>query len=219
MKKLNNQPNPEHLAKAKLLGIPVSTKQCIEICNHLRYKKISFAKTFLEDVAALRKAVPFKKFNRDMGHKKGMSAGRFPQKAAIHVLDLIKSVESNAQDKGLNAGNLKIIKMIANKAAIPITGGRHRNATKRTHLEIEVKEILSKRPAKNEVSDKKSSVDTTSKNSKKEEIKKKENDEQKQPIQKTEPIKLKTENEEQVQKPVQQEENKENIQASEEKAQ
>lgn len=131
----------EHLASAKAMSLPVSAKHCIEICDYIRYKKTSFAKAFLEDVSQLKKAVPFKRFKRDMGHKVGnMAAGRFPQKAAKEFLKLIKSVEANAQNKGLNTANLKIVRILSNRASAPVTGGRHRQGTKRTHLEIQVKE-------------------------------------------------------------------------------
>ena len=133
------------MAFAKALNLPVSTKHSIEISNHLRYKKTAFAKSFLEDVIGLKKAVPFKTFNNNVGHKPGMAAGRYPQKAAKEFLSLIKSVEANAQMKGLNSSNLKITKLLANKASEPMTGGRHRRGTKRTHLEIEVKELVGKK--------------------------------------------------------------------------
>ncbi|MEK6939315.1 MAG: 50S ribosomal protein L22 [Nanoarchaeota archaeon] len=129
-----------HLAAAKALNLPVSTKHCIEICDSLRYKDVSYAKKFLEEVVALKRAVPFRKYVMNTGHKKGMSTGRFPAKAASEVLKLLNSVEANAHFKGLNTGSLKITKLIANKASIPVTGTRHRTATKRTHLEVEVKE-------------------------------------------------------------------------------
>lgn len=132
--------NKEHFATAKATNLPLSTKQCIEISNTLRYKNTRYAKKYLEEVAELKRAVPFKRFIRDLGHKPGMAAGRFPQKAAKEFLKLIKSVEANAQAKGLNILNLKISKIMANKASIPVGGGRHRHGTKRTHLEIEVKE-------------------------------------------------------------------------------
>ncbi len=125
-----------HTASAKVLSSAISTKHSIEISNYLRYKSVGFAKSFLEDVVALKKAVPFKKFNRDVGHKPGMASGRFPKKAAAVFLAMIKSVESNAQAKGLNTSHLKIIKILANKASIPATGGRQRYGTKRTHLEV-----------------------------------------------------------------------------------
>ena len=137
--------NPEHFARANSFNVPISTKQSIEISKSLRYKRTNYAISFLEEVIGLRKAVPFKTFNRDMGHKAGMSSGRFPQKAAKEFLRLVKSVEANAQFKGLNTSNLKITKLVANKGVVPITGGRHRRATKRTNLEIEVKEVAGKK--------------------------------------------------------------------------
>ena len=116
----------EHIASAKAVGVPVSTKHSIEISKFLRYKPVSFAKAYLNEVIDLKKAIPFKTFNRDRGHKAGMAAGRFPEKAAKEFLKLLNSAESNAQFKGLNVSNLKIVKLLANKAAIPMTGGRNR---------------------------------------------------------------------------------------------
>ncbi|MDP3734197.1 MAG: 50S ribosomal protein L22 [Nanoarchaeota archaeon] len=132
----------EHRASAKMTNLPISTKQSIEISRYLRYKNTTFAKKFLGEVALLRKAVPFTRFTQDMGHKAGMAAGRYPQKAAREFLRLIKSVEANAHAKGLNTTNLKIVKLLANKASIPLTGGRIRHGTKRTHLEVMVMEAL-----------------------------------------------------------------------------
>jgi len=131
---------PEHIAKASAKDLPVSTKQCVEITRSLRYKNTGYAKKFLEEVSALERAVPYTKFHKDLGHKRGMGPGRYPQKAAKEFLALVKAVESNAQVKGLDISNLKIIKLVANKASIPFTGGRHRHGTKRSHLEIEVAE-------------------------------------------------------------------------------
>ena len=129
-----------HLAAAKALNLPVSTKHCIEICDSLRYKNVSYAKQYLEAVVSLKRPVPFKKFLHNMGHKKGMSAGRYPTKAASEILKLLKSVEANAHFKGLNTSSLKITKLVANRAPNPFGGGRHRTGTKRTHVEVEVKE-------------------------------------------------------------------------------
>ena len=126
MTKKQSTEGTEHLASAKALNLPISTKHSIEISRHLRYKTTAFAIRFLEDVVVQKQAVPFKRFKRDVGHKAGMSAGRYPQKAALDFLKLVKSVEANAQVKGLNTSSLKIIKLIANKASVPLTGGRHR---------------------------------------------------------------------------------------------
>jgi large subunit ribosomal protein L22 len=149
-----------HSAKAKTTNLSISTKHCVEISRFLRYKTTSFAKEYLQDVIDLKKAIPFKKFNRDTGHKVGsMAAGRYPQKAAKEFLKLVGSVEANAQSKGLNISNLKISKLIPNKASIPMTGGRHRSATKRTHLEIEVIEANNQ---KSKTSDSKKKVKSQS---------------------------------------------------------
>lgn len=130
----------DHTACARALNLPISPKHGAEISRYLRYKDTSFAKSFLEEVMALRKAVPFKRFTKDLGHKPGMASGRFPQKAAKEFLQLIKSVEANAQNRGLDIASLKIVKILANKASIPFTGGRLQRSKKRTHLEIVVKE-------------------------------------------------------------------------------
>ena len=165
-KKQKSEQN-EHSARASGQNMGVSTKHCLEICRHLRYKRTAQAKKILEDVIAMKVPIPFKKFNRDMGHKAGIAAGRFPQKAAREVLKLIKSVEANAQNKGLNTANLKIIKLLANKAATPMTGGRQRTGTKRTHVEIEVKETKEK---KKEKRDKKTETPDKKKDTKEEKI-------------------------------------------------
>ncbi|MBI2662519.1 50S ribosomal protein L22 [Candidatus Woesearchaeota archaeon] len=135
----------EHSATARLLSAPISTKQSVEISYHLRYEDLAWAKAFLEEVVAMRKPVPYRRATMDLGHKPGMAGGRFPQKAASHFLQLLKSVEANAQFKGLNTSSLKISKLIANKASIPFSGGRGRHATKRTHIEIEVIERKQKK--------------------------------------------------------------------------
>ncbi|MBI2103009.1 50S ribosomal protein L22 [Candidatus Woesearchaeota archaeon] len=130
----------EHQASAKSLNIPVSTKHSIEIAKAIRYKTTSYAKQLLADVVALKRPIEFRTFKNNIGHKPGMAAGRFPEKAARQFLKLVHAVEANAQFKGLNVDDLKIVKMTANLASIPSGGGRLRHKTKRTHLEIVVKE-------------------------------------------------------------------------------
>ena len=167
--KQTNQ-NAGHFARSKTTNLSISTKHSVEISRFLRYKTISFAKKYLQDVVDLKKAIPFKKFKRDIGHKVGsMAAGRYPQKAAKEFLKLISSVESNAQGKGLNTSSLKISKLISNKASIPMTGGRHRSATKRTHLEIEV--VETSRTKDKKTSSKETKKETPVVEEKKEEVK------------------------------------------------
>lgn len=139
------RPPEEHLARARAESLPVSTKHSIELCRYFRYKTVAQAKKLLDEVIALKKAVPFKRFKRNVGHKPGIAAGRYPRKAARELLKLLKAVEANAQFKGLNTSCLKITKLLANKAPIPSTGGRWRTATRRTHLEVIVQEAKEKK--------------------------------------------------------------------------
>jgi large subunit ribosomal protein L22 len=136
------QAEEEHAAKAVGRALPISTKQSVEICNFIRQMSIEKAKRRLADVINKKSAVPFKRFNDNIGHKKGMiAAGRYPEKACSHVLKLLESVEANAQFKGLNTANLVITHICANKAARPWHYGRQRRRkTKRTNVEIIVEE-------------------------------------------------------------------------------
>ena len=145
MKEEKQKIGSEHLAKASASNLSVSTKHSVELCRNLRYKKTAKAKEILEGVIAVKKPIPFRRFTKDLGHKPGIGAGRYPQKAAKEFLKLVRAVENNAQFKGLNTSSLKIVKIVANKASVPMTGGRHRTSTKRTHLEIEVREAKEKK--------------------------------------------------------------------------
>ena len=150
---MNKQIDEKEIARASATSLPISTKQSIEICNFLRNKKLEKAKVILERVLEKKEAIPFKRFGSDTGHKKGaIGAGRYPQKTAKEILKLLNSVEANAQIKGLNPDDLKIIQLIANKASAPWRFGRkRRRKAKRTHIEIIVKskeEISKEKPKK-----------------------------------------------------------------------
>ncbi|MCX6711814.1 MAG: 50S ribosomal protein L22 [Candidatus Woesearchaeota archaeon] len=130
--------------QAKIVGkdLSISTKQSIEIANFIRGKNIEKAKNELKKVIEKKLAIPFKRYNRDMGHKKGnIAAGRYPKNAAKEFLNLLNGLEANAQNKGLST-NLIIKTIIPNKASRPWHYGRRRRIKmKRTHIEIIAEEI------------------------------------------------------------------------------
>ncbi|MFH1638281.1 MAG: 50S ribosomal protein L22 [Candidatus Woesearchaeota archaeon] len=131
----------DNKAMAKGIGVTVSTKQSIEICNFIRGKKVSVAKEMLKKVIAKKLAVPMKRFNRDTGHKKGIGPGRFPMKAASEILKLLKSAESNAINLGLNTDVLNISSIMANKGEGQWRYGRQkRRKMKRSNISILVEE-------------------------------------------------------------------------------
>ena len=157
-----------HVATAKMRSMPISTKDSVEISNFLRYLSCDKAKQILSRVITKDQAVPYKRAVKDLGHKKGMRSGRYPVKAATIFLQLVNSVMKNAEDVGLDSSSLKITHILANKASIPMTGGRLKGATKRTHIEIKVSEKSAPKKAKVEV---KAEVKETAKPVTKEEVK------------------------------------------------
>lgn len=119
----------------------ISTKYCVEICDYLRNKSVKQAKYILENVLNKKMAIPFKRYNRDVGHKPGIASGSYPVNATIAVLKLIKGVEANAENRGLNKNDLYISKIIANKGSGQWHAGRkRRRKMKNTNIMIEVAE-------------------------------------------------------------------------------
>ncbi len=144
--------NGENMARAMLLAAPVSFKHSVEICRYIKNSSIKDAKQKLQNVIDHKKAVPFRKFDFDLSHKKGTGPGRFPEKASKAFIGLIDSVESNAQFKGLNTSNLIIAHISAHKAGKAWHYGRQsRRAMKRTNIELVVEE---KKDAKKEENNK-----------------------------------------------------------------
>ena len=131
----------EHMTKAVGLNLPISTKMSVEICNVLRGMPVAKAKQLLEKVIQLQEPIPIRRFRRELAHKRKIGPGRFPVVASKHLLQLLESVESNAQFKGLNTSELMINHLCVHKAATSWHYGRQRRRKmKRSHVEIIVKE-------------------------------------------------------------------------------
>lgn len=125
------------MARAIGVGLPVSFKQSVEICSFIRNKKADDAKKMLQKVVEKKIAVPFKRFNFDLGHKTKIGPGRFPEKASVEFIRLIENVEANAQFKGLNTSNLIITHISAHNAGKAWHYGRFsRRRVKRANIEI-----------------------------------------------------------------------------------
>lgn len=119
------------LAVARSRGneIPMSPKKTYEVLNAIRGLPLDRAETFLEEVIALRRAVPFRRYNQETAHKKGIGPGRYPKKVAKNVLQLLHNARENAEYEGLDADRL-FIKVAASargrirKATMPRAHGR-----------------------------------------------------------------------------------------------
>lgn len=127
-------------------GLPISTKQSVEICNFIRYKTVDESKKLLEGVIEGKIAVPFKRYNKNVGHRKGkIASGRFPKKASEYILKIVKNVEANAKNSGLGSP-LIISEAMANIGVRNWHSGRIRRIkTKRTHIKLAVKERKEKK--------------------------------------------------------------------------
>ncbi|MGM5483889.1 MAG: 50S ribosomal protein L22 [Nanobdellota archaeon] len=134
------QGNTKDCAVAKALNMPVSFKACYEIAKNIKGKPLTKAIAFLNRVISLKEPVAYKRFDKDVGHRKGnLSSGRFPVKAAAEVLKVLKNAENNAKDKGLQENTLKINHISANKGMVRFRNGRQRRRQmKMTHLEVVV---------------------------------------------------------------------------------
>jgi large subunit ribosomal protein L22 len=135
----------ENSAHAVGKGVGVSFKIASEVCRHIKNKPVIKAKQILERVIKKEEAIPFKRFNMDLAHKPGMGPGRYPIKCAAEILKLVKSAESNAQNKGLGTANLVITHICTHKASSPYHYGRHkRRKMKRSNIEVVVTEVKEK---------------------------------------------------------------------------
>ncbi len=108
-------------AKALGRGLKISPKHAVEICNKIRGMKVENARNYLEDVILMKKAVPFKRHNKKVGHRRGLEGwptGRYPVKAATHILEVLNNAEANAEYKGLDSENLKIMHISSHRGYV-----------------------------------------------------------------------------------------------------
>lgn len=133
--------NKELMARAVGVMLPVSFKKSVEICNYLRNRNLQKAKKLLKDVTELKRAIPYRRYNMNVSHKHGIGPGRYPVNTCLEFLELLESVEANAQSKGLSTANLVISHIMTHKAGKNFHYGRNRGTKmKRSHIEVVVQE-------------------------------------------------------------------------------
>lgn len=141
------------IAKAVRYDIPVSIKYMREIAYTLKGMKLKDAIRFLEDVVKLKQPVPFRRYHGKLSHKRGLAdrfkwpIGRYPVKGAKYTLEVLRNVEANAENKGLDKDKLVIVHIAAHKGItlkryMPRAFGRATPKYRRmSHLEVVVKEV------------------------------------------------------------------------------
>ena len=146
----NKEYDEERMVKASLREVSISPKHAVEIAREIRGMMVEDARRYLEDVVNMKRAVPFKRYNRKVPHRRGLNkwhSGRYPVKAAKFFLKLLDNLENNAEFKGLDTSRLKIIHCVALKGRkirkyIPRAYGRSSPFFDTlTHVEIVAEEV------------------------------------------------------------------------------
>lgn len=130
--------------RASMRECQISHKHAREIAVHIKGLSVEKTRDFLTDVINGRRAVPFRRYKNQVGHKSdpGVMAGRYPQKAATEFIKLLDNLESNAEYKGMEMEKLKIVNATVHKGVrirrfIPRAFGRTSPKNNvLTHVEI-----------------------------------------------------------------------------------
>lgn len=143
--------DPEKTVKASCREVRVSHKAAREVCRTIKGMMLDEAKTFLQEVTKKNTPVPFRRFKKKAGHRhgleKGAFAGRYPVKVASHVLEVLENAEANAEYRGFDLENLRIIHASAYpgmkiKRSIPRAMGRSSPKYQTlSHVEIVLEQI------------------------------------------------------------------------------
>jgi large subunit ribosomal protein L22 len=147
--------DPEKTAKASGRELRVSHKHAREVCKTIKGMMLANTKTYLRDVIDKKKAVPFTRYKKKLGHRHGLDtayAGRYPVKAAQKILRVVEAAEANAENKGLDVDRLRIIHAAAYQGMKikRFTPRAHGRASPKyettTHIEI----VLGEKPGQEE---------------------------------------------------------------------
>ena len=103
--------NPEIHAAARGTGLNISPKAAREVCKAIKGMDLEKAKSYLERVIKMNQAVPFKRHDGKVGHRrgKGISTGRYPVKTAAAILKVIESAGNNGEAIHIDIENWRIL--------------------------------------------------------------------------------------------------------------
>jgi len=135
--------------RASLREKDISHKHAREVAVAINGLSIEKARDFLQAVINKDRAVAFRRFKNQVGHRSdpGMMSGRYPQKTVKEFIKVLDNLESNAEYKGMDLDRLRIINATVHKGVIikrfiPRAMGR---ATPKnnvlTHVELIAQEI------------------------------------------------------------------------------
>jgi large subunit ribosomal protein L22 len=94
------------VARARAVELPISPKKTYEVMNAIRGLSVEKARTVLEEAIALKRAIPFRRYNQETAHHPGTGPGRYAVKVARSILQVLENAEGNAEYEGLDADRL-----------------------------------------------------------------------------------------------------------------
>ena len=94
----------------------VSFKNMVMVAKAVKGMQLDKAIEYLEQVTELKRTIPFTRFNKGIGHRKGnqFKMSKFPKKASTYALDVLKNLQANAEFKGYDPTKIKIVHAQAN---------------------------------------------------------------------------------------------------------
>jgi large subunit ribosomal protein L22 len=96
------------VARARGIEIKMSPKKTYEVLNAIRGRTLEEARAILEGAIDGTKAIPFRRYNQETAHHRGVGPGRFPKKVARSLLQILTNAESNAEYEGLDTDALYV---------------------------------------------------------------------------------------------------------------
>lgn len=105
-------------ARAAGKRIDISFKDAVVICDKVRGMLLNDAIELLDEVSLLKRSIPFRRFNIGIGHRKkaeDFKIGKYPQKASRQIRYVLVNARNNAEEKGMETDDLKIIHVQALK--------------------------------------------------------------------------------------------------------
>jgi large subunit ribosomal protein L22 len=117
-------------------SVRASKRHCMYIGNFIRGKTVDAAIAELEEVIAIKRAIPFK---GEIPHRHGnMMSGRYPVEASKIFISLLKGLKGNIIVNGMDLDKTRISLVVSNWASRP---RRKNGKSKRTHVTITAKPL------------------------------------------------------------------------------
>ncbi len=127
-------------AIAKGVGLPISKKHCMYICDFIKGKNVDTAIKQLEEVLKFKRAIPYA---GEIPHRHGdMMSGRYPINASKVMITVLKGLRGNIISNGLDVEKSKIYFASPTWGSRPAKKGGMR--FKRVHLILKAKEFNNK---------------------------------------------------------------------------